>query len=170
MGLVDEPALYVVLEPSGRLGLQLTMENLLFSVDVNAPAQHVWNVMLDLDTYREWTGAFNEGSTYEGGWNEGDEIRFLGPNDDGTASGLLGSIIENRTHEFLLIRYLGDIQKGVENRKGPAVGLHESYSFSETDGVTTLVVELEVPDEWADDMRDMWSEAIVTIKRLAEQA
>jgi hypothetical protein len=35
--------------------------------------------------------------------------------------------------------------------------------------VTTLVVELEVPDEWADDMRGMWSEAIVTIKRLAER-
>ncbi|WP_306909229.1 SRPBCC family protein [Arthrobacter sp. B3I9] len=74
------------------------MENLRFSVDVDvdAPAQHVWNVMLDLDTYREWTGAFHEGSTYEGGWNVGDEIRFLGPNDVGTASGLLGTVVENR--------------------------------------------------------------------------
>jgi len=46
----------------------------------------------------------------------------------------------------------------------------QRYSFGEADGVTTLVVELEVPDEWADDMRGMWSEAIVTIKRLAERA
>jgi uncharacterized protein YndB with AHSA1/START domain len=145
------------------------MENLRFSVDVNAPRQHVWNVMLDLDTYREWTGAFHEDSTYEGGWNEGDEIRFLGPNDDGKASGLLGSIVENRPQEFILIRYLGEIQNDVENRNGPAVGLHESYSFSETDGVTTLVVELEAPDEWADVMRSMWSTAIVTIKELAER-
>ncbi|TFB91401.1 SRPBCC domain-containing protein [Cryobacterium sp. HLT2-28] len=146
------------------------MENLRLSVDVDAPAQHVWNVMLDLDTYREWTGAFHEGSTYEGGWNEGDVIRFLGPNDDGTASGLFGTIVENRPHEFVSIRYLGDTENDVENREGPTVGLHESYSFSETDGVTTLVVELEVPDEWADDMRGMWAEAIVTIKRLAERA
>lgn len=80
------------------------MVNLRFSVDVDAPAQHVWNVMLDLDTYREWTGAFHEGSTYEGGWNEGDEIRFLGPDDDGTASGPFGTIVENRPHEFVLIR------------------------------------------------------------------
>ncbi len=36
--------------------------------------------------------------------------------------------------------------------------------------MTTLVVELEVPDEWADDMRGMWPEAIVAIKRLAERA
>lgn len=38
------------------------------------------------------------------------------------------------------------------------------------DGSTTLVVELEVPDEWAHDMQSMWSEAIVRIKHLAERA
>lgn len=68
------------------------------------------------------------------------------------------------------IRYLGDIGKDVENREGPAVGLHESYSFSETGGVTTLAVELQVPDQWTEDLRGMWSEAIVTIKRLAGRA
>jgi uncharacterized protein YndB with AHSA1/START domain len=143
------------------------MENLRFSVDVEAPAQHVWNVMLDLDTYRQWTSAFG-GSTYEGGWNEGDEIRFLGTDDDGTVSGLLGVIEENRPNEFVSIRYLGDIERGVENRQGPAVGLHESYAFSETDGVTTVVVELDVPDEWGDMMRQTWSEAIISLKELAE--
>jgi hypothetical protein len=144
------------------------MENLRLSVDVDAPAQHVWNVMLDLDTYREWTGSFHEGSTYEGGWNAGDDIRFVGPNDNGTVNGLFGTIVANRLYEFVSVRYLGEIENSVENREGPAVGMHESYSFSETDGVTTLVVEIELPDEWADDMRSMWSEAMVTIKRLAE--
>ncbi|MDQ0849413.1 hypothetical protein QFZ65_001351 [Arthrobacter sp. B3I9] len=68
------------------------------------------------------------------------------------------------------ISYLGDVENDVEHREGPAVGLHENYSFRETGGVTTPVVELEVPEERADDMRGMWSEAIVTIKRLAERA
>ncbi|WP_165068468.1 SRPBCC family protein [Marisediminicola senii] len=145
------------------------MENLRFSVDVDASAQHVWNTMLNLDTYREWTGAFHEGSTYEGCWNEGDEIRFVGPNDDGTQSGLFGTIVESRPHEFVSVRYLGDIEKDVENRDGSAVGMHESYSFTEAGGVTTLVVDLEVPDEWADDMRGMWPDAVAAIKRLAEQ-
>ena len=145
------------------------MEKLRFSVDIDAPAQHVWNVMLDLDTYREWTGTFHEGSTYEGGWNEGDEIRFVGPNADGTASGLFGTIVESRPAEFVSIRYLGDIENDVENREGPAVGSRESYAFSEADGVTTLVVELEIPDEWADEMSGMWSEAVVKIKELAER-
>lgn len=146
------------------------MTNLQFSINVDAPAQHVWNVMLDLESYREWAGAFQEGSTYKGGWNVGDEIRFLGPNDDGTASGLLGIIVENRPHELVSIRYLGDIVNDVDRREGPAVGLTESYLFSEADGVTTLVVELDVPEEWADDMRGMWSKAIVRIKSLAERS
>jgi len=144
------------------------MKNLRFSVDIDAPVDRVWRVMLDLETYRQWSGAFNPGSTYEGGWGKGDEIRFLGPNDDGTSSGLFGVIEENRPHEVVRIRYLGDIESDVENQSGPAVGLHETYSFSETGGVTTVVVDLEVPDDWAEMMGGMWSEAVLEIKRLAE--
>ncbi|WP_422391911.1 SRPBCC family protein [Arthrobacter sp. N1] len=145
------------------------MENLQFSVDVHASAQRVWETMLDLDTYQEWTGAFHEGSTYEGGWNEGDTIRFLGPSDDGKRSGLLGEIVQSRPYEFVSIRYLGMIDNDVDVLEGPAVGSHENYSFSETDGVTTLVVDLEVPEEWAADMRGMWSDAIIEIKNLVER-
>jgi len=144
------------------------MKTLRFSVDVDAPVDRVWHVMLDLETYRQWSGSFNPGSTYEGGWDEGGEIRFTGPNDDGTSSGLFGVIEENRLHERVRIRYLGDIERDVENRSGPAVGLHETYSFSEAGGVTTVVVELEVPDEWAEMMGGMWSQAVLAIKRLAE--
>jgi uncharacterized protein YndB with AHSA1/START domain len=146
------------------------MKNLRFSVDVDAPVDRVWHVMLDLETYRQWTGVFHAGSTYEGGWGEGEEIRFVGPDDDGTSSGLFGVIEQNQQNKLVRIRYLGDIESGVENRSGPAVGLHESYSFSETGGVTTLVVDLEVPDEWAEMMDGMWSEAVLEIKRLAESA
>ena len=126
--------------------------------------------MLDLDSYREWTGVFHEGSTYEGGWNKGDEIRFIGLNDDGTPSGLFGEIVESRPGEFVSIRYLGDIDHGVENREGPVVASHENYSFNESNGVTSLAVELEVPDEWAETMSEMWTDAVVTIKELAERS
>lgn len=146
------------------------MKQLRFSVDVDAPAQQVWNVMLDKESYREWTRSFNEGSTYEGGWNEADEIRFVGPNDDGTVSGLFGVIDESRPGEFVSVRYLGEIENDVEVRDAAITGTHENYSFSETGGVTTLVVDLEVPDEWADMMHEMWQVAIVAIKELAERA
>ena len=145
------------------------METLRFKVDVDAPVDHVWNTMLDLDTYNEWSGAFHEGSTYEGGWSEGDGIRFVGPNDDGTVGGLYGVIEANRPHEFVSVRYLGEIDKGEEVPEASVAGTHENYSFSESGGVTTIDVELEVPENYAEMMNDMWPQALDKIKELAEK-
>ncbi|WP_317228797.1 SRPBCC domain-containing protein [Clavibacter sp. MX14-G9D] len=146
------------------------MEMVRVSADVRAPARVVWDTMLARDTYEQWTGAFHEGSTYEGSWDEGAEIRFVGPGEDGHAGGLVGTVIESRRDEFVSIRYDGEIDRGTVSRESPIVGLHESYAFREADGVTTLDVELEVPDEWAASMREMWGEAVIALKRLAEAA
>lgn len=146
------------------------MEIIRASVDVHAPARVVWDTMLARDTYEQWTGAFHEGSTYEGGWDEGAEIRFVGPSADGQTSGLVGTIVENRPTGLVTIRYDGEIDRGVVTRESPVVGLRESYAFRETDGVTTLDVEVEVPDEWAPSMREMWAEAVISLKQLAEAA
>jgi len=146
------------------------MEMVRVSADVRAPARVVWDTMLARDTYEQWTGAFHEGSTYEGSWDEGAEIRFVGPGEDGHAGGLIGTVVASRRDEFVSIRYDGEIDRGVVSRESPIVGLHESYAFREADGVTTLDVELEVPDEWAASMREMWGEAVIALKRLAEAA
>ncbi len=51
--------------------------------------------MLEDATYREWTSAFNEtGSYYEGDWNPGSEIRFLGPDDEGSLGGMIATVEE----------------------------------------------------------------------------
>ncbi|PPF71048.1 hypothetical protein C5E16_02035 [Clavibacter michiganensis] len=146
------------------------MEMVRVTADVRAPARVVWDTMLARDTYEQWTGAFHEGSTYEGSWDEGAEIRFVGPGEDGHAGGLIGTVVESRRDEFVSIRYDGEIDRGVVSRESPIVGLHESYAFREADGVTTVDVELEVPDEWAPSMREMWGEAVIALKRLAEAA
>ena len=146
------------------------MEIIRAGVDVRAPARVVWDTMLARDTYERWTCAFHEGSTYEGGWDEGAEIRFVGPGEDGQTSGLVGTVVENRPAELVTVRYDGEIDRGVVTRESPVVGLRESYAFRETDGVTTLEVEVEVPDEWAPSMRQMWAEAVIALKHLAEAA
>ncbi|WP_411698535.1 SRPBCC family protein [Conyzicola sp.] len=146
------------------------MRKLTFSVDVDAPVQHVWSVMLDVDTYREWASGFYEGSTYEGGWGEGDEIRFLGPNDDGTMGGLVAVVETNRPNELVSLRYIAEVQGGVDNRDTVAAGMRESYSFSETGGTTTVTVDLEVPDDWAAMMIDAWPIALAKLKEAAESA
>ncbi|PNI08108.1 ATPase [Arthrobacter sp. AFG7.2] len=149
------------------------MEKLRFEVRINAPAQTVWATMLDDATYREWTSAFNEtGSYYEGDWNQGSEIRFLGPEEEGSVGGMIAIVEESRPHEFISLRYLGQIVRGEDDRTSDAakefIGAHENYSFTESDGVTTVEVELESEDDWADMLNEAWPVALAKLKDLAE--
>ena len=149
------------------------MEKLKFEVTIKAPAQTVWATMLDDATYREWTSAFSEtGSFYEGDWNPGSEIRFLGPDGEGSVGGMIATVEEIRPHEFVSLRYLGQIVGGVEDRTSDAakefIGAHENYSFTEAGGVTRVEVELDSVDEWAAMLNDTWPVALAKLKDLAE--
>lgn len=53
-----------------------TMVQLKFSIQINAPKEKVWRTMLEDATYRQWTSAFGEGSSFVGDWNEGSKFSF----------------------------------------------------------------------------------------------
>lgn len=53
-----------------------------FSILIQAPVEHVWQRMFSDVGYRDWTSAFCEGSYYQGNWQQGETMRFLsGMND-----------------------------------------------------------------------------------------
>ena len=152
------------------------METLTFEIEIAAPSHIVWATMLEPDSYRQWTEDFNPGSYYTGDWELGSTIRFLGPNphDDGAEGGMLGTIVAHRPQEFVSVEYRGMVADGEDDITSDAAkliaGTHESYSFSEADGVTTLAVEIEVADEWAEMFREEWPVALDRLRSLAEQA
>ena len=150
------------------------METLHFEVDIQAPVGVVWRAMLDDETYREWAAAFHAGSYYDGGWATGDSIRFLGPDGEGSEGGMIGFIDVARPEEFVSIEYTGMINGGVEDYSSDIakklVGLHENYTFSETNGVTTLGVAVDSIDEWGDMFEGMWPGALQRLKEIAERA
>jgi hypothetical protein len=150
------------------------METLHFEVEIEAPVGVVWNTMLSDETYREWSSVFHEGSYFEGGWATGDAIRFLGPNDDGTVGGMLAFIDVARPEEFVSIEYTGQMHRGVEDFSSDdakkLIGLHENYTFTEHDGVTTVAVAIDVIDEWGDMFEGMWPPALERLKEIAERA
>ena len=88
-----------------------------YSITIAAPRSTVWHVMLDDETYRQWTTVFAEGSYYEGDWNEGSTIRFLTPEKDG----IVGVISENRIYEYVSIEHLGCVVKGVDDTESDEV-------------------------------------------------
>ena len=157
------------------------METLRFEIEIEAPVQTVWSTMLDDDTYRQWAASFQEGSYYTGDWEEGSTIRFLGPDDDdtndgnsGPDSGMLGTIVESRPNEVVRIEYTGLVDTGVDDTTSePArqiAGTHESYWFSENNGVTTVAIEIDVLDQWVSMFREMWPVALDHLRELAQRA
>jgi uncharacterized protein YndB with AHSA1/START domain len=148
------------------------MEKLRYSVKINAPAPDVWSTMLDDASYREWTSVFNSGSYYEGGWDKGSEIRFLGPDDDGKLGGMIATVEEYRPHEFISLRYTGQIIDGADDTRSDAaksfIGAHENYAFREADGVTTVDVELDSEDEFVAEFNAAWPLALARLKEITE--
>jgi uncharacterized protein YndB with AHSA1/START domain len=149
------------------------MEKIHLTTFINAPREKVWDVMLSDASYRDWTSAFNPGSYYEGSWEEGSEIRFLGPDMAGEgAGGLVSRIAEIRPNEFVSIEHLGVIKNGVEDRSPEAMngwaGALENYTFTEKDGGTELVIDQDMSAEERPTMEAMWQNGLARIKELSE--
>lgn len=129
--------------------------------------------MLQDETYRQWTAAFNEGSYFQGSWDKGSKILFLGPDPQtGEEGGMVSRIADNRLHEFISIEHVGLVHNGVEDttseeakKWAPAF---ENYTFTEKDGVTTVDVDMDSLEENAQMFDDMWPKGLQALKELAE--
>lgn len=139
-----------------------------FTVDIAASPSRVYALMLDDRSFRDWTSAFAEGSYFEGSWRPGERIRFLTPSGDG----MLAEIAENRPHDFVSIRHLGQIVRGVEDTDSEAVRAwapaYENYTFLATPGGTRLVVDQDVTEEFERFLAVAWPRAQQRLKALCE--
>jgi uncharacterized protein YndB with AHSA1/START domain len=144
------------------------VKKLRYSVHVAAPVETVWRTMLAPDTYRAWSSAFCEGSTFEGSWAQGETIRFLTPDGEG----MFGRIAENRRHEYLSIQLLGCIHGGVEDTTSEQARAwqpgRENYAFHAADGGTHLEIELDTTAEFEPYLQEAWPKALARLKAICE--
>lgn len=150
------------------------MQKINFSTTINAPRDVVWDTMLKDATYREWTSAFNpHGSWYEGSWEEGSTIRFLGPDEDGHLGGMISRIKENRPHEYISIEHLGIIQDGKEDTTSDEVKkwvpAFENYTFKDRNGRTEVRVDMDIDEEHKSMFEEKWPKALDKLKALSER-
>ena len=151
------------------------MEKLHFSKEIKAPAEKVYKAMLGLDdikTYQQWTAAFNPTSSWEGSWEKGAKIHFIGTDENGKKGGMVSEVAENKPAEFVSIRHYGYLDGDQEITTGEEVekwaGGHENYSFSENNGVTTLQVDLDTIDEYVDYFKKTYPKALDILKETVE--
>ena len=146
------------------------MEKIKFSTTINAPKEKVWKTLWDDVSYRKWTSAFTDGSYAEtDNWKEGTVVKFLDPK----GSGMVSRVAANRPNEFMSFEHLGEIKEGVEDKSSDKVkewaGAKENYTLKETNGVTTLDIEMDISDEYKDMFIEMWPRALENVKKLSEQ-
>ncbi len=150
------------------------MQKLHFETLINAPVEKVWDTMLSDATYREWTRAFAPGSHYEGSWNQGSKMLFLGPDpDSGKEMGMVSRIKENRPYEFVSIEHLGIVQDGIEDTESPEAKkwspAFENYTFVKQNGFTQLQVDMDIADEYKAEFEKTWPKALEDLKALSEK-
>jgi len=146
----------------------MTKELLKKSIEVHAPREKVWEVMLQDRYTRIWYAAFHEGTYADTTWEKGTRAAFM----DSTGSGIVGEITEHLPNEELTITYTGVLTKGREDRESKEaqewIGSTETYRVAESDGVSTLTVELEGPEKFILSCDPLWERALRKIKELAE--
>ena len=151
------------------------MQQLHFSKQINAPREKVWRTLLDDATYRQWTSVFNPGgSFYKGDWSTGSKMLFIGPDPKtGIEGGMVSRISENREPEYLSIEHVGMLVQGVEDTTSEEVKkwvpAFENYTLNEKDGGTELLIDININEAMAEELINMWPEALEKLKLLAEQ-
>jgi hypothetical protein len=152
------------------------MEKIQFHVRINEQVTRVYDVMLGISnksTYKEWTSLFNPTSTYDGSWNKGSKILFVGTDENGKKGGMVSEIAENIPNKFVSIRHYGLIKDDKEITEGPDVekwaGGFENYSFEEDNGITTVSVDLETAEDFVDYMNQTYPKALTKLKEICEQ-
>lgn len=152
------------------------MKKLQFQKEIKATSQKVYETMLGLKdkmTYEHWTSAFNPTSSYEGSWDKGSKIHFVGLDENGKKGGMVSEIVEHQPAKFISIRHYGFLDGDIEITTGELVekwaGGHENYSYQEDNGITTVTVEMDAIEEYVDYFKNTYPTALDKLKEIAEQ-
>ncbi|KAA2239441.1 SRPBCC domain-containing protein [Chitinophaga agrisoli] len=148
------------------------MQTETFKATINAPREKVWQTLWDDATYRAWTAAFAAGSWAKTDWKKGSKVLFLNQDEEGMVS----RIEDNIPNEYMSIKHLGMVNKGVESfdENDGWSGALENYTLKAVNGQTELTVELStkngIPEEHKEYFIKTWPIALQKLKELAEQS
>ncbi len=152
------------------------MKKLQFKVSIQAPVARVYDFMLGLNsksTYEHWTSVFNPTSTWEGSWDKGSKILFVGVDEKGEKGGMVSRIVENIPNRFVSVQHYGLVKGEKEITEGPEVEKwangFENYTFEENNGVTTVTVDLDATEDFLDYMNQTYPKALDKLKELCEK-
>lgn len=151
------------------------MKKLQFKVHINSPLSKVFDCMLGLSnksTYEQWTAMFNPTSTYEGSWEKGSKILFVGVDEKGEKGGMVSRIVENIPNQFVSIQHYGLVTAGKEITEGPEVEKwsngYENYTFEENNGTVSVTIDIDTIEDFVGYMNEAYPKALDKLKNICE--
>lgn len=139
-----------------------------FQVEINATPEMVWNVLLNDESYRQWTTVFCEGSFYKGDLKQGGRVHFLTPSGEG----MYADIIFYTPHSNILFQHIGEMLNFVEQPVDEAAekwtGAFENYILKDNGVSTTLISEIDLTPEHVDFFNKNFPKGLEKIKELSE--
>ena len=152
------------------------MKKLQFKVSINAAANKIYDFMLGINsktTYEQWVYIFNPTSTYEGNWDKGNKMLFIGVDEKGEKGGMVSRITENIPNRIVSIQHYGLLKGDMEITEGADVEKwangFENYTFEEKNGTTTVTVELDTTEDFIDYMKETYPKALGKLKEICEK-
>lgn len=143
------------------------MQEMQFSIRINATQEKVWDTLWQDETFREWASIIDPETYMVGDLKQGNEIQFISAANGYGVTSLVEKLVPT---EFLLLRHRADTQdEGKRERQEQWTGGAESYVLSEQDGATTLTVAFDVPPELEDYFKLNYPKALERVKLLAER-
>ncbi|MEM7185631.1 MAG: hypothetical protein AAF466_03140 [Bacteroidota bacterium] len=141
------------------------INQLVFTVEIEAKSETIWNALWDDQAYRQWTAVFFEGSyAVSDGWIEGSIVHFLAPGENGIYS----RIEKHSPNRYIEFKHIGNVINGEEQPLDEETrkwsGATESYQLIQGERSYTLKVEIDVMDEHLESMSDAFPKALEVIK------
>lgn len=143
------------------------MKEIQFSIEINASKNRVWKTLWEDTTFRDWANIIDEGTYMKGVMKEGNEIQYI---SSVNGYGVTSLIEKLKPNEFVLLRHSADTKEsGHQKREKEWTGGKESYSLTEKNGVTTLIVNIDIPIKQEITFNIRFPKALDRIKTLAEK-
>ena len=144
------------------------IQKLVFTVEINASAETVWNKMWDKKSYTEWTTPFCAGTYFTGEIELGSRIHFIAPSFDGMFSDVFYLIL----NKLIIFKHIGNLKDlkelPLDAETERWTGSFESYKLNEVDAITTVTAEIDCMSEYIDYMNDKFPLAMQELKKISE--
>lgn len=148
-------------------------DKLRFSININAPVERVYNNMIGDKTYSKWTYPFNPTSTFEGNWEKGKSINFVGIDENGKKGGMICKVKENIPHKFISLEMEGILKENEAITSGEEVekwkGGLENYYFFPNGNQTKLEIITDSNEDFKEYFEETWPQALKKLKEICEK-